>query len=119
MSQTYVATIVVVLSELLRWGGWSVNVDSLNTTINTLVSMGGGIWALVGQIRTEATNPAQYVPSVTIILTGVTRLMGVSMTIEQLGTSAVTVAAIVAGCAGLVTRYLSGGVSMLGARTET
>ena len=47
MSQTYIAVIVMVLSQLMPKLGLEIGNDALTTSVSTLLLIGGAVWALV------------------------------------------------------------------------
>lgn len=47
MSQTYLAVLVMVLSNLLPKLGLSIGSADLTTTLSVLLTIGGALWALI------------------------------------------------------------------------
>ena len=47
MSQTYISVVVMLLGTFLPKLGVTIGSDALTTTIQTIVVIGGAIWALV------------------------------------------------------------------------
>lgn len=50
VSQTYWAALVVILSQVLPLFGVNVTIESLNTTVATLVAIVAGIWVVYRRI---------------------------------------------------------------------
>lgn len=55
-SQTYIAVIVMVLAQILPHLGVTIANDSLTTTISTIVTLAGAVWALVRRYKAGGVN---------------------------------------------------------------
>lgn len=52
MAPSYLASFILVLSQVLPFVGINVGSDALTTTIQTLVAIGAGIYVMYRQVKT-------------------------------------------------------------------
>jgi hypothetical protein len=58
MSQTYVAVIVMFLSQVLPMVGLQIGSADLTTTIGTLLTLASGVWVLIRRYKQGGINAA-------------------------------------------------------------
>ena len=59
---TYVSAIVLILSNVLTYFGINVGSEALTTTLNTLITVGFGLFIMYRQVKTGASTIAGTKP---------------------------------------------------------
>lgn len=56
LSQTYIATIALILAQVLPKFGITIGSEELTTTLSTLITIIGGIWIMVRRYQAGGIN---------------------------------------------------------------